>query len=90
MPLSKFINERLHISSNTKSVKLIRPTTKEQLKSIVGQEIKRQGPDADLNHIDVSEITDMSFLFNDSIPGNIKIDGWDVSNVTNMNGMFYR
>lgn len=77
----------LHITSTTKSTK-IRPKTKDELRSIIEQELKHQGINADLNHIDVSEITDMSWLFNELGPGSIKIDKWDVFNVTNMSWMF--
>ena len=84
------LNERLHISSNTKSVSQPKPTTKEELRSIIEQELERQGPDADLNHIDVSNITNMSSLFYGLWHiGNIKIDEWDVSNVENMSNMFF-
>ena len=81
--------ERLHISSDTKSVK-IQPRNKSELKKIIEQELNRQGPDADLNFIDTSLITDMSFLFSsyDDIIMNIKIDRWDTSNVTEMEDMF--
>ena len=57
------ITERLKIKSNTKSLS-IKPTTKDELRSLIEQELERQGPDADLNHIDVSGIDNMSFLFN--------------------------
>jgi hypothetical protein len=89
----------LHITSNSKSLS-IQPTSKDELRSIIEQEIKRQGPDADLNFIDTSKITDMSYLFRrsyhkvyvgDSVVfyiRDIKIDQWDVSNVTNMYRMF--
>ena len=77
----------LHITPNTKSVK-VQPKTKGELKDLIKLELVRQGPDADLNHIDVSQITDMSYLFNELGPGNLKIDKWDVSNVTNMSWMF--
>jgi surface protein len=79
----------LHITSQAKS-SVIRPTSKEQLQSIIEQELKRQGPDADLNHIDTEEISDMSFLFCNPYISvrNIKIDQWNVSNVTNMSCMF--
>ena len=70
----------LHVTSTTKSVR-IKPTTKGELQSIIKQELERQGPDADLNFIDTSLITDMSFLFYGLIIYDIKIDRWDVSNV---------
>ena len=42
-----------------------------------------------LNSLDVSNITDMSFLFsNISNVTYFDIDSWDTSNVTNMNSMF--
>lgn len=97
MSLSKYIHdsltndssvtERLHISNDTKSTKL-RPKTKDELRSIIEQELERQGPDADLNNIDTSWITDMSGLFEDLNIKNIKIDKWDVSSVTDMSQMF--
>ena len=42
---------------------------------------------ADLNWLDVSEITNMRCLFT-SKTGNIDVSEWDVSNVTDMYGMF--
>lgn len=77
----------LHISHNTKSAH-VRPTTRDELRSIIEQELKRQGSDADLNFIDTSGITDMSNLFHDLTIRNIKIDEWDVSKVEDMNHMF--
>lgn len=78
---------------NANNETTLHPTTKEELRAIIEQELKRQGADADLNHIDVSGVTDMSFLF-DGLDvrnikiRNIKIDKWDTSNVTNMRSMF--
>mgnify|MGYP000856407098 CR=1 FL=1 len=77
----------LHITSTTKSC-TIKPSSKNELKAIIEQELERQGPDADLNFIDTSLITDMSMLFWWIKIGNIKIDEWNVSNVTNMVAMF--
>ena len=85
------ITERLHISANTKSVphrERIRPEDRSELIFVIRRELEQQGPNADLNHIDVSEITDMAWLFGDLNPGNIKIDEWDVSNVKEMQQMF--
>ena len=89
MSLSQHITERLKITSNSKSA-TVTPNPKEQLQSIIEQELERQGPDADLNFIDTSEITDMSYLFvNYNTIRNIKIDQWDTSNVSNMKGVFF-
>ena len=83
----------LHISHSTRSATntLVRASTKDELRSIIIDELERQGPDADLNFIDTSMITDMSFLFCDvnmPVIRNIKINEWDTSNVTNMKYMF--
>lgn len=87
MSLSNFLTERLKITSKTKPLKLI-PKSKDELRSLIEQELKQQGPDADLNFIDTSLITDMSELFKDLTIRNIEIDEWDTSKVTNMNSMF--
>src|SRR5690554_5665985 len=59
----------------------------DNIKEIVRAEIKRLGNKADLNHIDVSGVTNMNNLFSDSI-FNGDISNWDVSNVENMSWMF--
>ena len=79
----------IHITSKCRPLKRPKPTSKEQLQSIIKDELERQGPDADLNFIDVSEIEDMTFLFHHFYIRNIKIDDWDVSNVRDMSSMFY-
>ena len=78
---------RLRITSQTKLL-VVRPATKDELRVLIEQELEHQGPDADLNFIDTSLITDMYLLF-ESLPiRNINIDLWNVSNVRNMSGMF--
>src|SRR5690554_6320527 len=56
--------------------------------NIVKSEIKRLGNEADLNHIDVSGVTNMSHMFSGS-KFNQDISNWDVSNVENMDAMCF-
>lgn len=60
---------------------------RKHLDALVANALKTIGPHADLNHIDVSNITDMSELFlNTKFNGNIS--EWNVSNVMTMARMF--
>ena len=65
------------------------PRNREELRNIIKEQLDLQGPDANLNIIDVSKIDDMGELFFKLDPHNIDISEWDVSNVTDMYYMFY-
>ena len=88
--LTRYIQEKLVIKkrNNLFDHKYF-PKTKEELKDLIKQRIEQEGNEANLNDIDVSKITDMSNLFQNS-DFNGDISNWDVSNVTNMISMFYR
>ena len=83
--LVHYIQEKLIIkkSNNYKYF----PETNKELKDIIKQRIKQEGNKVDLNDIDVSKITDMSYLFLRT-DFNGDISNWDVSNVTTMHSMF--
>ena len=56
------------------------PKTNLELKSIIEERISKEGPNCDLNDIDVSLVTNMSYLFYGS-KFNGDISKWNVSNV---------
>ena len=61
--------------------------SKSELRSLINKRIEEQGPNCDLNDIDVSRVSDMSYLFyNLAFEGDIS--KWDVSQVKDMTGMF--
>ena len=82
--LKQHIFEKLKVSKNPYT---LFPKTNEELKHMIEDEISKNGNECSLNHIDVSRITDMSAMFqNTSFNGDIS--DWNVSNVKNMSYMF--
>lgn len=92
--------ERKRKEKEEREMNKLHPKTKGELQGLIIKEIEEKGSDVDLNHIDVSNIDDMSFLFytyydiddedNNQILRSFSgdISEWDVSNMTNMDGMF--
>ena len=62
--------------------------TKEELRKDIEKQLQIQGPNANLNDLNLYGITDMSHLFEGLNIKNIKIDKWDVSQVKDMSCMF--
>ena len=95
--LKEFILEKL--TGSKIKAKYI-PQTKEELIDLIIKELTINGSNCSLNHIDVSLIDDMGYLFRggdaldyrDGHPVLSKFNGdisqWDVSNVSNMTNMF--
>ena len=85
--LTHYIQEKLLIKKNKGVEYKYFPQTKDELKEIIKQRIKDEGNEVDLNDIDVSNITDMSNLFED-LDFDGDISNWDVSNVKSMKQIF--
>ncbi len=71
-----------------KDVATWKPENSEKLKDIIEGAVEVYGNEVNLNWIDISEIADMSEMFDNS-QFNGDISKWDVSNVTNMSYMFH-
>ena len=89
-PLIDFLFNRKYDSVENDPYKY-HPKTRKALIKCIGEELKLHGPNANLNCIDVSKITDMRFLFGQFWRElkNIDISEWDVSNVKDMSYMFF-
>ena len=87
--LSRYIQEKLIIKKNKSSNNYkYFPESTEELEKIIYKRIKDEGKEVDLNDIDVSNIIDMSSLF-EGTDFNGDISNWNVSNVIDMRSMFY-
>ena len=69
-----------------KSKNKVQPKSKKELIKIINDSFEKGV--YDLNFIDTSKITDMSWLF-ENVKHNFDVSDWDVSNVKDMTGMFY-
>lgn len=86
--INKFITEKFKISAN--SIVTYKPSSRKELRDIIIKLLEEEGPDADLNCINTTKITDMNHLFAriSSKVGNVNVNRWDVSNVEDMSFMF--
>ena len=66
---------------------MITVNSKEELKALINKRIEEQGPNCDLNDIDVSSVENMYSMFRDS-KFKSDISKWDVSRVKEMEDMF--
>jgi len=80
-------NKYNYKSYGKKHGKKITAKDKDHLKQLIEEEVKLNGVNCNLNHIDVSGVLDMSSLFYESA-FNGDISQWDTSRVVNMLGMF--
>ena len=87
--IKTYIVEKLKISKKQKTEYTLFPKTRDELEEMIYKEIEENGNECSLNHIDVSKITNLSGLFTFFKDFNGDISGWDVSNATKMDYMFY-
>lgn len=76
---------REYITLNESELGSLRPTSKLELKALIKQRIKEQGPKCNLNDM----VENMTGMFQDS-QFNKDISGWNVSKVKDMSDMFKR
>ena len=81
------------ILNQNKNIYTLFPKDKKELIKMIHDEIIERGNECSLNHIDVSNIKDMSCLFSSFYYNGVSnfngdISEWDVSNVENMSSMF--
>ena len=86
--INTYINEKLKISKPNKIVEhTLFPKSRGELVDIIKYQTKINGNECSLNHIDVSHIENMAYIFK-KVNGDIS--QWDVSNVRAMTEMFER
>lgn len=97
--INQYITEKIKLSKDRFHRETLTPKSKEALLDMILDEMRNYGVNCDLNHIDVSKITDMSELFAITEEGDTEMDAswfngdiskWDVRNVRNMERMFAR
>ena len=88
----KELDKKYITSSESNILISLVPETKDELIKMIKSAIKEKGNNCDLNHIKTHKITDMSYLFSDEYELNYfngDISEWNVSNVENMENMFF-
>ena len=86
--INNYILEKLKKINSKNANYIYSPHSREELRKLLEERLK-EDKNADLNDIDVSNITNMNALFYKLDPHNIDISEWDVSNVEDMGNAFY-
>lgn len=86
-PIKESVNSLISEEVGGVNTTTIVARDRDHLEDLIQNEIKENGNECDLNHIDVSSVTDMYEMFKDS-KFNGDISNWNVSKVTDMSWMF--
>jgi len=87
--LNQFITEKLRLGRNIQKYNY-HPKTFKELREIVYERAKTNKDDIlDLNDIDISNIDNLSYLFERVDIKAVDMNNWDVSHVKDIHGMFW-
>ena len=78
----------LPFTSVKRTPRPVKAKDREHLIELIGEEMERSGHECSLNHIDVSEVTSMSAVFEEHPTFNGDISQWNTSKVEYMNNLF--
>lgn len=90
--LSEHITEALKINSKSKvNAYVYQPKNRRELIDIISKKYQNNKKEdmLDLNDIDVSKVTDLSYLFELIKPKRVDMNMWDTSRVTDIHGLFW-
>jgi len=88
--LTQYIQEKLKINSKSKiNHYQYKPKNRKELVEIISKKYQDNKEDLDLNDIDISNIKDLSYLFELIQPIKVDMNLWNTSHVTDIHGLFW-
>ena len=91
--LNQFIQEKLKINKDIKYNEYYYPKNRQELIEIIAKKYQKYKDNndyiLDLNDIDISNVKDLSYLFELIKPKAVDMNMWDTKHVTDIHGLFW-